>query len=1048
MMERKEKFKPLSLLALGVYLVTTLIAPVAFALGVPLTLPLVSVTSVTITPASPLIIVGNTRQFTATANFSDGSNVDVTNNASTTWSVDDLGVGTVNTTGLVSAVAAGNTNVNAQYLGVTGHTDFTVSNIVLTSVTVTPASSTFSQGQAQQYTAIATYSDASTVNITNDPGTVWSVTDSTLGSITNTGLFSAKNKLGSSTVTATYQTFTGTANFTVQAAAVSPAAGGGSGGSSSSSSGAPPPSPAPETTPPPSPAPETTPPPSPAPETTPPPSPAPETTPPPSPAPETTPPPSPAPETTPPPAPGITNTPEGQIPPPLPTITIPPFSPDTTPATVTLTSQPAPQSISEVLQGLLGQQFIPPEDGITRGEIVDRILKKFDIEGTKSELISNCRENLADCLSIFASYSNYSGLEENLQALNVPGFENGIFGSAHAQDTTQQADPQVLGATTVDASDFQLYPDTPVGTTFLDSINKATMLGIVNGYYEEPTSPFKPDRIVTRIEALKVLLDANDLMKWKYYSELEALLGGPDGIKNQKVPFNDVFPDRSYMWWYPRYINKACEVGIIACKQGTSFGPDEFMTKTEFSGWMNNLDDYFKTNDVPAILKGDPDLDTLPTYIEDTVYLTNPQSKDTDNDKLPDNEEVQQYHTSPFLTDTDADGLSDYTEVTVDHTDPLKVDTDGDGYSDGAEISAGTDPLDPNSFPGQVNAVTNIPQSWEQKYNIHVADCSQDTDSDGLSDCLEYQYVTDPTKADTDGDGFTDAEEILTMHTDPTDPNDPGPASDPATIEKLGARITNFIEGQLVADPQPLVKGLSPANAIVEIVLRNDYGLEKIIGQAVADQNNVFIFQVPQPIRDGKYSLVARALIPDKKEVLESPPVKIVIDSTLKVTPPAPRKLADQPVTDDNLLKDVRIEIRDQKPVLVGKTDFGSEVTATWRSIVVTSALIADTTTGDFSIQAPSNLGYGEHEVYVQAVRKQDNAMSKNIRLSFAVSPPLPGGELKPSAPAQSQTVAQAFSTFVQRQGFLFWLIMGVVALILIATGAYWFSGASGRKKK
>jgi hypothetical protein len=36
----------------------------------------------------------------------------------------------------------------------------------------------------------------------------------------------------------------------------------------------------------------------------------------------------------------------------------------------------------------------------------------------------------------------------------------------------------------------------------------------------------------------------------------------------------------------------------------------------------------------------------------------------------------------------------------------------------------------------------------------------QDADSDGLEDCDEETYGTDPTNADSDGDGFTDAQEI------------------------------------------------------------------------------------------------------------------------------------------------------------------------------------------------------------------------------------------------------------------------------------------------
>ena len=49
--------------------------------------------------------------------------------------------------------------------------------------------------------------------------------------------------------------------------------------------------------------------------------------------------------------------------------------------------------------------------------------------------------------------------------------------------------------------------------------------------------------------------------------------------------------------------------------------------------------------------------------------------------------------------DDDNDGLTDLEETGIYGTNPFLVDSDGDGFSDFDEVNAGTDPLDPGSFP-------------------------------------------------------------------------------------------------------------------------------------------------------------------------------------------------------------------------------------------------------------------------------------------------------------------------------------------------------------
>ncbi|HEX8974404.1 MAG TPA: ferric reductase-like transmembrane domain-containing protein [Patescibacteria group bacterium] len=69
------------------------------------------------------------------------------------------------------------------------------------------------------------------------------------------------------------------------------------------------------------------------------------------------------------------------------------------------------------------------------------------------------------------------------------------------------------------------------------------------------------------------------------------------------------------------------------------------------------------------------------------------------------------------VVDSDLDGLTDQGEIQIYHTDPHKADTDGDGWEDGVEVMSGTDPLDPNSYPGAPASVvqqapSEIPWAW------------------------------------------------------------------------------------------------------------------------------------------------------------------------------------------------------------------------------------------------------------------------------------------------------------------------------------------------
>ena len=109
--------------------------------------------------------IGSQLQFTAVANYNDGTARNVTNAA--VWTSAQAGVASVNVSGSVTAVSAGAATIKAAYGGLSGYAVITVkgASATLTSIAISPNPANAIVGQPLALTATGTYSDGSVKNI-------------------------------------------------------------------------------------------------------------------------------------------------------------------------------------------------------------------------------------------------------------------------------------------------------------------------------------------------------------------------------------------------------------------------------------------------------------------------------------------------------------------------------------------------------------------------------------------------------------------------------------------------------------------------------------------------------------------------------------------------------------------------------------------------------------------------------------------------------------------------------------------------------------------
>jgi hypothetical protein len=190
---------------------TTTIAATAGSISGSTTLTVTAavLASISVTPGTSSISLGRTQQFTATGTYSDNSTQDLTSSA--TWSSSAAGIATVSA-GLASSVAAGSTAIKATSGTLSGSATLTVTPAVLTAISVTPSAASIAAGTSQQFTAMGTYSDGSSKDLTRTAN--WSSSATGVASVNAMGSASGLAQ-GGSTITAASGAISGSAALTV-----------------------------------------------------------------------------------------------------------------------------------------------------------------------------------------------------------------------------------------------------------------------------------------------------------------------------------------------------------------------------------------------------------------------------------------------------------------------------------------------------------------------------------------------------------------------------------------------------------------------------------------------------------------------------------------------------------------------------------------------------------------------------------------------------------------------------------------------------------------
>ena len=180
-----------------------------------LTVPVIELVTIAVTPANPTLAAGTSLDLTATGTYSDGTTMNITGIVQ--WKSTETSVATVAASGKITGVAVGTSLVSATLGTATGSTNLTVTSAVLQSVSIAANSTSLAAGTKQQFTATGLFSDGSNQVLTT--AVAWKSSTPSVATITSDGMATAV-AVGTANISAVYQNVTYDTVLTVTGATV------------------------------------------------------------------------------------------------------------------------------------------------------------------------------------------------------------------------------------------------------------------------------------------------------------------------------------------------------------------------------------------------------------------------------------------------------------------------------------------------------------------------------------------------------------------------------------------------------------------------------------------------------------------------------------------------------------------------------------------------------------------------------------------------------------------------------------------------------------